>query len=347
MISPLALKRLVISELSNRDVYKVSSNGLFHTVRCPYCGDSHNPHHGHFNIRIDLDEPKSSMGYNCFKCGVSGFVTPSVLNELGINVDSDTMGSLKYLNSKYAKSNKIKLNKTEPFDIPLCNTQSAYPKLKYINSRLGTNFTPEDCQSLRIILNLVDFITINGIQYIQGIPANKLHFYDSNYVGFLSSNKNTLTMRLINPLNVARYHKCKINPSNMDPNSFYAIPAAFDPLYSDNIKIHIAEGTFDILSVYANLNNCNRDHNFYYAVCGFGYVEVLKAIIRMGLNTGIELHIYADNDKKDDDIIRQIRKVPAASSWFPKVILHRNGSGDKDYGVPKDRIIDTTRRIYL
>lgn len=348
MISPLALKHLVINELSERAAYKVSGNGLYHTVRCPYCGDSSNPNHGHFNIRIDLDEPKSAMGYNCFKCGVSGYVTPAVLNELGINVDSDAMGSLKYLNAKYAKSNKIKLNKTEPYEIPLSNTKAAMPKLNYLNNRLGTHFTPEDCQSLRIILNLVDFITINGIRHIDGISSSRLNFFDYNYIGFLSSNKNLLTLRLSNPaIDGMRYYKCKINPSNMDPNSYYAIPSAFDPLYSDNIRIHIAEGTFDILSVYANINNCNRDRNYYYAVCGFGYVEVLKSIIRSGLTTGIELHVYADNDKRDDDILRQIRKVPAASSWFPKVIIHRNGSGCKDYGVPKNQIIDTTRTVYL
>lgn len=348
MISPLALKHLIINELSERTGYKVSGNGLFHTVRCPYCGDSSNPNHAHFNVRIDLEDPKSSMGYNCFKCGVSGFVTPAVLNELGINVDSDTMGSLKYLNTKYARSNKIKLNKTEPYDIPLSDTRVAVSKLDYLNTRLGTNFSYQDCQNLRVILSLIDFITINDIRHIDGIPANKLNFYEQNYIGFLSSNKNLLTLRLSNQkIPGMRYYKCKINPNNMDSNSYYAIPFAFDPLYSDTIKVHIAEGTFDILSVYANLNNRNTDHNYYYAVCGFGYVEVLKSIIRSGLTTGIELHIYADNDKKDDDIIRQIKKVPAASSWFPRVIIHRNGSGCKDYGVPKNQIIDTTRQIYL
>ena len=39
----LEIKREIAYQLSMMQAYSISSNGIFHTVRCPYCGDSRNP----------------------------------------------------------------------------------------------------------------------------------------------------------------------------------------------------------------------------------------------------------------------------------------------------------------
>ena len=344
----LEIKREIAYQLSMMQAYSISSNGIFHTVRCPYCGDSRNQNHGHFAVRIDMDSANSPLGYNCFKCGVSGFVTRNVLDELGITLPDTQIGFLKVMNGRYAKTNRFVLSRNESFEVPVCNDELAYQKIDYINNRIGTNLTPEQCTKLRIVPNILDFVTINQIRSIEGINYKMLKFLNYNYVGFLSSNKNLLNLRKINDGPGERYIKCKINSNNMDANTFYSIPNAFDIMYSNKMNVHIAEGIFDILSIYANVNNYNKENNFYFAVCGFGYRSVIQAIINMGLNTGIDLHIYADNDKKDISILRMIKKIPGIEHWIDNVIFHRNGFiNEKDYGVPKSRISDTSKIIDL
>ena len=59
----------------------------------------------------------------------------------------------------------------------------------------------------------------------------------------------------------------------------------------------------------------------------------------MGINTGLNVHIYADKDKSDKEITKLIRNY---YPWLNSLTIHRNGSGSKDFGVPKDMIIDTS-----
>jgi hypothetical protein len=219
-------------------------------------------------------------------------------------------------------------------------------KLNYINNRLGTNFTLEECKDMRIVFDLTVFALTNDIKYIKGVTPNILKLLDKSYVGFLSNNRNCLTYRLVDDLpNCYRYFKLKINSNNLDPNSYYVIPNSIDLLYTNDINIHIAEGTFDILSVYANLNACNLDNNYYYAVCGFGYNSVIDSIISMGINTGLNIYIYADRDKTDSEILYKVAN-PRNKPWIKSLYICRNAfPGEKDYGVPKDRIQHTQKRF--
>ena len=45
--------------------------------------------------------------------------------------------------------------------------------------------------------------------------------------------------------------------------NYYVIPTKVDTLSTNIIKIHIAEGPFDILSIFTNLCNCNMESNIY------------------------------------------------------------------------------------
>ena len=83
-------------------------------------------------------------------------------------------------------------------------------------------------------------------------------------------------------------------------------------MYTNDINIHIAEGPFDILGVFYHLMNGELENNLYYAVCGFGYGTILRNIISAGLNTGLNVHIYADNDKSDEEIINPWKHVALA-----------------------------------
>lgn len=340
------IKQELIKKLDELPVHKISSGGIQHTIRCPYCGDSKNPSHGHLSVKIDLSEPLSPIVFRCFKCNTSGILTPQVLEDLGLTIDTKLTDNLRNFNRKSAKYNKLTDTKIEDFNIPTYEyNKTVAAKLDYINGRLGTCITEKDANDLRMVLDIIPFLAINNIDSLDMCSKKQIWFYEHNYTGFLSYNRNVITLRAINDYADKRYVKVVLNPKNMDPNSYYTIPSSIDLLYTNQINIHIAEGIFDILGIYYNLMNRNRDNNFYYAICGFGYTSILRNIIRVGLNTGLRVHIYADNDKTDNDIIIPLKKSELWE-WTDEIILHRNSyEGMKDYGVAKEYIRDTTRKI--
>lgn len=349
-----SIKEDIIQQLSQLPVYNISSNGIQHTVRCPYCGDSNNPTHGHFSIRIDPNDPLDPMLYSCFKCPASGIVTVQTLTDLGLSVDSNILSGLSKITQATSRVHKITMIKTEQYEIPVAKmTENALNNLNYINSRLGTNLSFTDCANMDIILDLYDFMIHNKIENLymgNEISKGMISFIAMNYVGFISKNRNVIAFRYNGVHDnmfdkpPKRWIKCKLNPRNMDPNSFYSPPGKIDILYTHSINIHIAEGPLDILSI---MTNCRLtdSNDYFYAVCGFGYSAILTNIIRMGLNTGLNLHIYADGDKSDGEILYQLNKSRLLD-WVEHLYIHRNGTGEKDFGVPVDKIKNTYRKVF-
>ena len=350
-----SIKESIIQQLSQLPVYIASSNGIQHTVRCPYCGDSRNPTHGHFSIRIDPADPIDPMLYNCLKCPASGIVTAQTLSDIGLEVDSSIISGLSKITQASCKVHKITMIKTEQYDIPVSSmTEIALDKLIYLNTRLGTNLSITECAYMDIILDIEEFMFHNKIESIymgNEVSRKMLRFINQHYIGFLSKNRNNIAFRYIDNLDTSgfdkpprRWLKCKINLRNMDTNSFYSPPAKIDIMYTHDINLHIAEGPFDIISI---MRHCRISDNndYFYAVCGFGYSNILTNVIRMGLNSGINLHIYADKDKSDFEIIQQLDKTKLLE-WVSHFYIHRNGSGQKDYGVPEVEIRDTIRKVF-
>lgn len=344
------IKREVITQLENLPFHKVNSTGIQHLVRCPYCGDSSNPNHGHFSIKIDVDDPDTPMVYKCFRCPAHGIITPDVLEDIGVHVSVLDKQNLKLFNRKIAKKNRLTDTCIEQFDLVsyVNNYSDVKYKIDYINQRLGSNFGASDIVPLSIVPSIMDFFALNKInptKLTRDYSMPQLKFFDANFVGFLSYNKNDIIIRDISGNASQRYVTININPNNLDPNGFYTIRNSIDLLYTHPIDIHITEGVMDILNVYDYLNKRNTENNYYYAVCGFNFSRVIKGFIRMGVNTGINLHIYADNDKTDVDIIRQLSSV---KSWIDNLYIHRNSfPGSKDYGVHRDHIRDSRRLINL
>lgn len=349
-----SIKEEIIQQLSQLPVYNISSNGIQHTVRCPYCGDSNNPTHGHFSIRIDSNDPLDPMLYSCFKCPSSGILTAQTLTDLGLVIDSSILSGLSKISQASSRVHKITMIKTEQLEVPVASpSEVALDNLEYINTRLGTNYTVTECAAMDIILDLHQFMRHNKIQTLyMGNPISDalINFITYHYVGFISKNRNTIAFRY-NGINAdkfdeqpKRWVKCKVNPKNMDTNSFYSPPATIDILYTHPINIHIAEGPMDILSIMQNCRITDND-DYFYAVCGFGYSAILTNIIRMGLNTGLNLHIYADGDKTDGEILYQLNKSKLLD-WVEHLYIHRNGTGEKDFGVPVDKIKNTYRKVF-
>lgn len=347
MGSSYELKERLIGLLSTLDVYLPNSSKTQHVVRCPYCGDSLNPSHGHFSIRIDKEDD-SEIVYRCLKCNASGLFSTDIMEDLGLPIDPDTMSNLRRFNRTIITKSKIYSEKVNKYVVPI-DTVDNYvnrSKLEYLNHRLGVNFTYDEVRNQKIIIDFYEFLRVNDIRYIPGLNQNHVDLLQQKYVGFLSKNNNFITFRNITSQG-KRYLKFKINPNNLNPDNFYNVPKATDLMYNHDIDINIAEGTFDILSVKYNVNQDFDNDQYYFAVCGYGYPSILRYLIYAGLNTGLNVHIYSDKDKPDREYISQIINNPRVRPWINSLTVHRNFyHGEKDFGVPKERIDEKVRKLY-
>ena len=116
----------------------------------------------------------------------------------------------------------------------------------------------------------------------------------------------------------------------------------------ERINVHIAEGPFDILSIRYNLRGINSP-DIFMAICGSGYKGALMYLMDKLKLFYFNLHIYPDNDNMgtddmiDRDIITTIRPLVGT-----KIFVHRNTKpGEKDFGVPINRIQESVRLIQL
>ena len=348
MQSEIEIKEQIINQLKTLPICKPSSNMRNWVVRCPYCGDSMKSNHGHFSILIDL-QSDAPMLYRCFRCNESGILIPQVLEDLNLGYDQSLNQNLNLLNKLSSNSSYFK-DKIKNFIVPVpANTPRNQMKLQYINNRLGTNISLEDCADYKIVLTFSEFLAVNHIPIdtpddMGGVlKSSTVRTLDQRYLGFVSANNNKITFRDISPDGsgyLGRYYKVTLDILNRSPNTFYSLMSKFDLLYTEPIDIHIAEGTFDILSVYLNLKHKSSQNSLFFASCGYSFSTILKYLIYTGVNTDITLHIYSDSDKSDKDHLRLLGK-PFYQNWLDNVIIHRNVFGtEKDFGVPKDRIND-------
>lgn len=346
-----AIKERLIELLSEMQAYKESDDGREHTIRCPYCGDSDDPTHSHFGIKIDPDSDEP-MPFHCFRCDMSGILTPDVLNDLGVQITDDEYREFKAFNKKAEKlKKKNTLVQKENFVIPLSEPSPRNEmKRAYLAQRLGLVFSYAEMQECRIVPSLYEFMVKNNLRSIEGFNNWQLQRLEEEYVGFISINNNLINFRNINPQSKnKRYVKVILNPMNPGNAHFYSLPSRLDLLDPRPINIHIAEGPLDILSIRFNLqpqqNDPNNPHVFFSSM-GFGLSNILRHLIRAGIMGHLNAHIYADRDKKDYEMMKLLRKG-YLDNFLEHAYIHRNQvPGEKDYGVPLAQIQDGIRKLW-
>lgn len=326
-----------------------ASGGRVVNCRCFYCQDSKNMSHGHFYIKIPQSEYEPSV-YYCQKCKAKGVVTPQKLIEwnifdtnasLGLSTHNKTVFSNPQNLRTYTKGVHYKITNDHISADPLSDF-----KLRYINNRLGTNLSFKDCLDLKIVLNLNDILERNKLPYTR--DPRIIEQLDSGFIGFLSHDNAFLNMRnldIVNNINETinkRY--INYNLVNQFDNTcrFYSVPTQIDLADKRPLQLHIAEGSFDILSIALNVRK-TFDRCIYSAVGGSGYKGLINFFIHLLKIPNLEIHVYPDND--------QSRYTMIDISTFLKPFnypfyIHRNISpGEKDFGVSPDRIIEVIERV--
>ncbi len=335
MIQKEAIRTYLMEVLNNPQLV---SGGNEIACPCPFCGEQRPKFYiGPFR------DPNTPVQYNCFICKVHGYVNQDFLDELGIakQIDPEILKSNKASDYSvgYYRNNQsynLYLNYTTQ------NELTAY-KLKYVNDRLGTKFTYDDCLKNKIILNVNDLLMSNHIQFLTRHPSivEQLNNY---FIGFLSRSNASLNMRNIVS---GSYAETKLEKSlqqkyinykvfkNTPDFDFYVLPCSIDVTRS--IRLFIAEGPFDALGIKHNLIKSD-DNCVYIAGRGKAYENTLYWFIHTVMPTNLEVHFFPDKDV-DNKVIEYIAKKYSVFGY--RFFMHRNQyKNEKDFGVPEWRIND-------
>lgn len=334
-----ALKKYMIDNHSA----KIVSGGREILKRCHICGDSRDRTDAHMYIGVK----NGSIVYNCFKCNAGGVVDGKFLRDMDC-YDPNIIYLCQEQNKNSSASNSTYSGKLRSFNakalvIPISNNEFAIKKMQYIANRLGVIVDQQFISKFKIVLNLKEFLDFNGINQYTRDPG-LVEQIDKFFIGFLSMDNRYVILRRLVPEGKLpqyidyRYINYNIYGGN-DGIKYYTIPTTIDTLQP--ISIHIAEGTFDIISIYHNI--LTSPNSIFTAVSGKTYLSVVKYYIMIYGFTGFDLHLYPDADVPDSEMVKIKREI---SLFNIGVTVHRNSyPGEKDYGVTPDRIRDSIMKL--
>lgn len=319
-------------------------NDMWSSVRCPFCGDSRKSLEStHFYVKINFrdDEP---VFFICHRCDTSGIMTPSVLRSLDINDLALNSGLVSYnkIAMKNMKHTLGIINNNLDFTVPVAdeNDERNIFKKKYFDKRLEIDTTFEELAELKVIFKLGQFLRHNDIEKIT-VPKDKGQELHDKYLGFLTSKNEFINFRQVYDSKFRRYEKYSLFKNLDNTRKFYTIPNSVDLLTNKKITINIAEGAFDILGVYYHIFAKEKKNMIYTAVCGAGYVSVIKYFIKMGVIDNVDVNIFSDDDRHPNFYKALVREL---SPWVNDINLFYNEKS-KDFGMPKRFIKTVKKRI--
>ena len=337
--------------LSEKRVAYFNSNKGELTVRCPYCGDSvKNSNHGHMYISVE-----APFSFYCQRCETKGYLNFDTLREFQVEMPELNMSITKA--AKKAIRNTTKTNDDVSglfsgkriLQRPELDLDDKYTarKVRYLERRFGTDLSLDDLDRLKVITRPSQFIDMNYLN-------NMDRFYDKdNYhrglrlwlerysVGFLSTDTNYITYRHLKDAPNGRRYYTESNNRPVDIGSrIYTIGNDLD-LMSPELNLVLAEGVMDIGAIWLNMYGRRTEPNTVFgAVNGRAYKQFINTFRRMGFFK-INLDIYSDKE-----IELRNYKYHLNPLHFSKIRVHYNQfEGEKDFGVPLDRVKDKVYRI--
>lgn len=343
------VKRLFIEELyrvcDERNDYIKQVNEVEYRTRCPFCGDSvKNFNTGHLYIRVDPTD-NLPMVYNCFKCPEQGVINKEFLSIMGMDnmnlqnaVSEMNRNADDIVGKHFLYDNSIIYFDYEVPDIVLSN------KTEYIEKRLGISFSKDEFMKMKVIPSISEFLLYNDINEFL-MPSQFFQILEECYVGFLTFGSSYILFRDVTEKCQYPWIKYPITKKSKQSKCFYSIQNDIDVLTTEPFIINMAEGVFDILSVYGNLKY-NKPNTLNIAVGGKQYLSILNNLVDMGIiGSNITINIFSDNDAEFNDTSNN---QPTTIEYFKRVLnIVKDLYGDtnifyntiyKDIGVPKEKI---------
>jgi len=295
-------------------------NGVEYRIRCPICGDSQkDPTDSHCYIKCSND-PMEPLLYNCFLCNAHGIVNKYFLKKLGLSKDVQRLALTN-------RSRKIPLTSVSDVSLVIGTPVIASNQVAYIENRLGKGFSFEDYDRFKIVW---DFRGI--IPYIDSAKVRNTLPNPGETITFLSDDKTTLMIRRLTPADEDHSWR-KLGIMRGMGRAFYTIKSQIDIFTQESIVINIAEGVFDILSVYKNFYDTKN--SAFIAALGSDYISALEHMIGKGIiGKNVSVRIYID---KGIDMKELIFRLKGYKWMFKQITLCWNVIG-KDVGVKLEEI---------
>lgn len=338
------IKLNFLTQLQQRGIWIKQISDDQYVTRCPFCGDSSDPTHGHFYIKLNLNNNKR-MVYHCFKCPAGGSVTKDVCERLNIE-DTSMLGDIEILNRTSDKEDKKKImgESINIFNYKIPEIRLG-PKTDYIKDRLLYPFTIDDYRNMKVITYLSDFVKENNIKALQ-CERNIAEMLDKYYVGFLSYGNSHILFRDITGKMKIPWIKFPITKKSEENRIFYSLSTDIDVFTKEDITINLCEGVMDAISICYNLE-FNKPNTITIAVTGKYYEPILIYLIGIGLcGDNIHINVYADNDKKfnsknkaGDTNLEFYQKLFRRFKYVFKDIKIYYNIVAKDCGYPKSMIV--------
>lgn len=314
-------------------------------INCPLCIKEGRPDSKH-HMSVCLGNDGKPLFYNCFRnTSHRGILTSQSLLELAwdspIAVDPLLLEALDNYNKQNNRYSRYKFKSHQNFNIDssyMSNSELNEMKRKYICERIGFDLPFEELAKNKIIFSIKELLWRNYInQYTR--DERIVEQLDKYFVGFLSNNNGSIAMRntvygKIDLGEFLNFRYIKYSVVQGAPAGYYIIPSVCD--VTKRIEVVIAEGQFDILSIFYNLYNGERYNRVYSSIGGNGYLNIIQYFLcDIGLVDPI-FHIYIDNDIKKF-VLHQIEKI--IKPLGINIYIHMNTyEKEKDFGVPKSRI---------
>lgn len=261
-------------------------------IHCQFCDDATRPNamrHGHLYLATD------SPIFKCFRCDMSGSLVKFL-----ILTDFKDDETLKYISSF------IHLGLTKDYLI------SSIKKIN--NNEIAKNTVRH--KTLEFIKN-----NRNDYELFKNYLTKRLHSF--NFIDFLIC-PDFLDKKLVcnfinsaNILTVSRYLTTNSNIRYFNHGKNFYHFQDFD--VTKNYSFTIAEGPFDILSLY--LYNVELKGTIYFSVCGNGYINIIEKLIIENLLIGeYLLNVIFDGDVKNKELtIFKIKKL--ASNLNSRILI--------------------------
>lgn len=303
------------------------------SIRCPYCGDSRNPGSTHLGVKFGVPSV-----FNCFICDTSGVVNTRFLKDMRIDREVIKKWAKWSRNNRFNPGPNIREisfnNNKEIYDFKPDVDSRQY---KYMVDRFGVEFTDEDIERYRIILDPIRFIRNLKNKEVDINTNIKLQ----NYIGFLSQDGNQATFRAIYPNVNPRYYNLAIQET--DYRKLYVLDTPVD-IKAERFNFILTEGVFDLIGVYEKFyKGTEATNNLYVAALGKSFTEPLNRLIRSGF-LDFNILLYADSS---DDVNEEFLETLFKNEYIDEILLIQNAKeGEKDFGVdikniePIEKVID-------
>lgn len=285
----------VFEEL-NKVLTFITENSSHRLYRCPFCGDSDNEKKGHLYVS------KTKPVYRCARCGESGHFS-KLLNKYNIK-DVVLPKALQNFKNYSVSSNIVKYTLDEDAE-------------NYLEERLGNvEIDPDEAN----IINHEEMVNIwKGSQ-----KYNPNRDIPNHSVNFLTYFKKKIVVRVFGEelKKFDRYDTIQLS----EGSDVYILnnKRLFSNFFQHRTVV-IAEGVFDILNTYYNLNMFPKDSVFVAALnAHIGKAYEIATGVAISFNPNIV--VLADNDKKDMDYLKCLPR----NAWN-NVTIYRNKLG-KDFG---------------